>query len=184
MRKGSESISKDGEERKTLELKRLVTFEIAIVVIVLVLVLIFVGVTPYLVSSTESDKIGVFNEKEYARNTVSLVAGQKASCRFNYSAFDPAILVIDLDFQSWTTPGFLSLYCNGILVVTIEATQRNPNVQLTTVTVSGYDLVRPHYQLSPVFNIYTYGNEITFSSATDNGYEGIFSYTISIRGSR
>ena len=150
----------------------------------LILVLIFVGVTPYLVSSAVTDKIGVFNQKEYVRNTVSLVAGQKASCRFNYSTFDPAILVINLAFQSWTTPGFLSLYCNGILVVTIQATQRNPIVQLTTVTVSGYDLVRPYYQLSPAFSAYTYGNEITFASTTDNGYEGIFSYTVSVRGSR
>jgi hypothetical protein len=171
--------------RKTsLELKRLLTLEIVLVIVVLVGVLIFVGVTPYLVSSKETDKIAVFNQKEYAQNTVSLIAGQKATCRFNYSTFDPAILVIDLDFQSWKTPGYLALYCNGILVVTIVATPNNPNVQLTTITVSGYDLVKPHYQLSSLFTSYAYGNEITFASAIDNGFEGIFSYTVSVRGSR
>ena len=171
--------------RKTnLELKRLVIFEIVLVVVILTVVLIFVGVTPYLVPSKEADKIGVFNQKEYTQNTVTLLAGQRTSCRFNYSTFDPAILVIDLTFQSWKTPGNLALYCNGILVVTIVATPRNPNVQLTTITVSGYDLVRPQYQLSSLFSTYTYGNEITFASAIDNGYEGIFSYTVSIRGSR
>src|SRR5512136_1133798 len=139
----------------TLQLKRLVTLEIILVVIVLMAVLFFVGVTPYLTSSKESDKIGVFNQKEYVQNTVSLVAGQKASCRFNYSTFDPAILVIDLAFQSWTIPGQLAVYCNGILVVTIVAVPVNPNVQLTTVTVSGYDLVRPQYQLSNLFSTYT-----------------------------
>lgn len=167
-----------------MKLKNIVTLEIILVVAVLIVVLVVVGVTPYLASSRENDNIGVFNQKEFAQNTISLVAGQRASCRFNYSTFDPAILVIDLAFQSWNTPGQLALYCNGILVVTIEATQRNPNVQLTTVTVSGYDLVRPHYQLSSLFSTYTYGNEITFASAVDNGYEGIFSYTISVRGSR
>ncbi len=168
----------------TLQLKRLVTLEIIIVAIVLIAVLVFVGVTPYLASSRESDKIGVFNQKEYVQNTVSLIPGEKSSCRFNYSTFDPAILVVNLAFQSWKTPGHLALYCNGILVVTIEATPRNPNVQLTTVTVSGYDLVKPQYQLSSLFSTYTYGNEITFASTTDEGYEGIFSYTINIRGSR
>ena len=168
----------------TLQLKRLVTLEIVLVVIVLIAVLVFVGITPYLASSMESNKIEVFNQKKYVENTVSLVAGQKASCRFNYSTFDPAILVVDLAFQDWKTPGHLSLYCNGILVVTIEATPRNPDVQLTTITVSGFDLVKPQYQLSGLFSTYTYGNEITFASATEKGYEGIFSYTISIRGSR
>ncbi len=171
-------------EETQLDLKRVVAFEIILVAIVLFAVLVLVGLTPYLISSKESDKINVFSQKEYAQNTVSLVAGQKASCRFNYSTFDPAILVIDLTFQSWNTPGRLALYCNGILVVTIEATSRNPTVQLTTVTVSGYDLVRPQYQLSSIFTTYTYGNEITFASAEDNGFEGIFGYKISVRGSR
>ena len=152
--------------------------------VVLVVVLAFVEITPYLVSSNQNNQIGVFDQREFAKNTVSLLAGQKASCRFNYSSFDPAILVVDLAFQSWQTPGYLSLYCNGILIVTIEATQRNSNVQLTSITVSGYDLVKPHYQLSQVFSTYTYGNEISFVSSVEKGYEGTFSYKISIRGSR
>ena len=167
-----------------MNLKKTFIVEIAAVVVVIILVMVFVEVTPYLTSSKQSNQIGVFNQKEFTQNTVSLMAGQKTSCRFNYSTFDPAILVVDLSFQSWQTPGYLSMYCNGIFVVTIEATQRNPDVQLTTITVSGYDLVKPHYQLSSLFNTYTYGNEITFASSKDNGYEGIFSYTISIRGSR
>jgi len=167
-----------------LKLKKIITLEIASVAVVLVVVLAFVEITPYLVSSNQNNQIGVFDQREFAKNTVSLLAGQKASCRFNYSSFDPAILVVDLAFQSWQTPGYLSLYCNGILIVTIEATQRNSDVQLTSITVSGYDLVKPHYQLSQVFSTYTYGNEISFVSSVEKGYEGTFSYKISIRGSR
>ena len=167
-----------------MKLKKIITLEIASVAVVLVVVLAFVEITPYLVSSNQNNQIGVFDQREFAKNTVSLLAGQKASCRFNYSSFDPAILVVDLAFQSWQTPGYLSLYCNGILIVTIEATQRNSDVQLTSITVSGYDLVKPHYQLSQVFSTYTYGNEISFVSSVEKGYEGTFSYKISIRGSR
>ena len=167
-----------------MKLKKIITIEIASVAVVLVVVLAFVEITPYLVSSNQNNQIGVFDQREFAKNTVSLLAGQKASCRFNYSSFDPAILVVDLAFKSWQTPGYLSLYCNGILIVTIEATQRNSNVQLTSITVSGYDLVKPHYQLSQVFSTYTYGNEISFLSSVEKGYEGTFSYKISIRGSR
>ncbi len=165
-------------------MKKTITLEITLVVVILVVVLIIVQFTPYLASSSQNDKVGVFNQKPYVQNTVSLLAGQKASCRFNYSSFDPAILVIDLTFESWLTPGYLSLYCNGVLIVTIEATPRNPDVQLTTVTVSGYDLVKPHYQLTGLLTTYTYGNEISFLSTVNNGYEGIFGYKISIRGSR
>ncbi len=167
-----------------MKLKKIITLEIVSVVIVLVVAILFVQLTPYLVSSANSDQIDAFSQKEFAKNVVSLTHGQRSMCRFNYSTFDPAILVVDLDFQSWETPGYLSLYCNGIFIVTIEATQRNPVVQLTTITVSGYDLVKPHYQLSSSFSTYTYGNEISFVSDIDKGYEGTFNYKISVRGSR
>ncbi len=172
------------ERLENLKLKRMVTVELVSAVAIVVVVLLVVQTTPYLASSKPSSQIGVFNQKEYVQNTVSILAGQKTSCRFNYSSFDPAILVIDLDFQNWQTSGNLALYCNGIHIVTIEATQRNPEVQLTTITVSGFDLVKPHYQLSALFSTYTYGNEISFSSPLTSGYEGTFSYKISIRGSR
>jgi len=167
-----------------LKLKKAITLEIMFVAVVLVVVLVIVQLTPFLISADRSEQIGVFNQKEYGSNTVSLLASGRTSCKFNYSTFDPAILVVDLTFHSWQKPGYLSLYCNGVLVVTIEATPRNPHVQLTTVTVSGYDLVRPHKQLSYIFNTYVFQNEVYFYSTAENGFEGVFSYKISIRGSR
>ena len=167
-----------------MNLKKAFIVEIAAAVVVIVLVTVLVEVTPYLASSTQSDQIGVFNQREYAQETVTLQAGQRASSQFNYTSYDPAILVVDLKFQDWQTPGYLSLYCNGILIVSFDATPRNPDVQLTTVTFSGYDLVKPPPPKLGISLVFAYGNEIALLSPERNGYEGTFSYKISIRGSR
>ncbi len=47
-----------------------------------------------------------FSIKEnYAQETVTLQSGQRASSRFNYTTYDPAILVVDLKFQDWQKSG-------------------------------------------------------------------------------
>jgi hypothetical protein len=162
-----------------LKLKKLFAIEISVFVAVLVVVLFFVEVTPYLASSKPDSQIGMYNEKMFAKGTAILSIGQTASAQFNYSTYDPAILVVDLAFQDWQTPGHLSIYCNGRLIATILATSNNPTVHLTTISVSGWDWVKP-----PSINSFTYGNEVTFVSETETGYEGTFSYQIDIRGSR
>jgi hypothetical protein len=162
-----------------LKLKKLLFVEIATVAIVLVAILFFVEVSPYLASSKPNSQIGLYNQKEFARDNVTLAVGQTAGAQFNYSSYDPAILVIDLAFQNWQTPGYLSLYCNGRIIATIYASSSNPTVRFTTISVSGWDWVKP-----PSLNSFTYGNEVTFSSDPQNGYEGTFDYQISIRGSR
>ena len=162
-----------------MKLKKLLFVEIAAVAIVLVVILFFVEVSPYLASSKPNSQIGLYNQKEFARGNVTLTVGQTAGAQFNYSSYDPAILVIDLAFQNWQTPGYLSLYCNGLIIATIYASSSNPTVRFTTISVSGWDWVKP-----PSLNSFTYGNEVTFSSEPQNGYEGTFDYQISIRGSR
>jgi hypothetical protein len=165
-------------EGANLNVKKVFAIEITSIAIIIALVLVFVEVTPFLVSS-QQESIGVYNEKEFAHGTLTLVQGQSASAQFNYSTYDPAILVIDLLFQDWQVQGFLSLYCNGRLIVTIHATPNNPIVHFTTISVSGWDWVKP-----PSLNTATYGNEVTFDSDPTNGYSGSFSYKIDIRGSR
>jgi hypothetical protein len=162
-----------------LKLKKLITIEIASVVAILLVIMVFVEVTPYLASSKPNSQIGVYNEKVFAKDNVTLALGQMASAQFNYSTYDPAILVVDLVFQNWQAQGALSVYCNGRLVATINATPDNPTVRLTSISVSGWDWVKP-----PSVNSFTYGNEVTFVSEPGNGYEGTFSYQIDIRGSR
>jgi hypothetical protein len=167
-----------------LNLKKLFMAEIAIVIVVVVVVAVVVEITPYLAASNQNGQIGVFNQRLYTQKTVTLQSGQIASSRFNYTTYDPAILVVDLKFQDWQKTGYLSIYCNGILVDTFCATPSNPSVKSTTVTFSGYDLVKPPSAKLGVIYQFEYGNEITFMSPTENGYEGTFNYQISIRGSR
>ncbi len=167
-----------------MNLKKLLIVEIASVIVVVVLIAVFVGVTPYLASSGQNGQIGVFNQREYIQKTTSIQPGQIASARFNYTTFDPAILVVELNFQDWQKTGKLSLYCNGILIDTFDVTPNNPYVKSTTVTFSGFDLVKPPSSRLGITYQFAYGNEITFLSPIETGYEGTFNYQISIRGSR
>ena len=50
------------------------------------------------------------------------------------------------------------------LLVTFEATPKNPYVELTTVTFSGYDLVKPPPSKLTVSFAFAYGNEISILS--------------------
>jgi hypothetical protein len=167
-----------------VNLKKLFVAEIAIVIVVVVVVVAFVEITPFLAASNQNGQIGVYNQRVYDQKTVTLQYGQVASSRFNYSTYDPAILVVDLKFQDWQKAGNLSVYCNGILIDTIYASPSSPEVKTTTVTFSGYDLVKPPSAKLGIIYQYEYGNEITFISPYQNGYEGTFSYQIAIRGSR
>jgi hypothetical protein len=167
-----------------LNLKKLFLAEIAMVVIVVVIVVILVGITPYLAASNQNGQIGVYNQRVYAQKTVTLQSGQVASSRFNYTTYDPAILVVNLKFQDWQKSGNLSVYCNGILIDTFYASPSTPDLKSTTVAFSGYDLVKPPSAKLGIIYQYDYGNEITFISPYQNGYEGTFNYQISIRGSR
>ncbi len=167
-----------------MNLKQAFVGEVAAAVVIILVVTVVVEVTPYLASSKQSGQIGVFNQREFARDTVTLTAGQRASSQFNYTTYDPAILVAGLHFENWEKPGYLSMYCNGVLIVSFNATPNNPDVQLTTVTFSGYDLVKTPPPNLGVSLLFAYGNEVSFLSSEDNGYSGTFSYQISIRGSR
>lgn len=167
-----------------LNLRKLFIVEIAVVIVAIVLVAVFVEITPFLAASNQTGQIGVFNQRKYAQETVTLVAGQRVGSQFNYTIYDPAILVVDLTFQDWQKPGLISMYCNGILIVTFEATPSNPYVELTSVTFSGFDIVKPPASKLAQSFVFAYGNEISFFSPDENGYEGTFNYQINIRGSR
>ena len=162
-----------------MNLKKLFAVEIASVVIIIAVILVVVEVTPYLASASQNNQIGMYNQKEYAKGTITLAKGQSASAQFNYTTYDPAILIVDIAFQTWQTPGSLSLYCNGRIIATIQAKPDNPNVRTSTISFSGWDYVK-----SPSIDAFTYGNEVSFVSDFENGYAGDFSYQISIRGSR
>jgi hypothetical protein len=169
-----------------LKLKKLMVVEISVVVIVFVSILLFVEITPYLASANSESQIGTYNQRLFLQGNATLSAGHSVSAWFNYSSFDPPILVLELTFLSWQTPGSLLVYCNGLRIATIEASPDKPNVVLTAVAVSGIDLVKTRadliYPAPP--NAYTFGNQVAFAPNPGDGYEGSFSYRISLRGSR
>ena len=169
-----------------MNLKKLFVVEIAIAVLVIVVVATFVGITPYLESSDATGQIGVFKQREYAKETATIQRGQTTVSKFNYDTYDPAILKIDVEFQDWKKPGNLSLYLNYVLIDSFEATPQNPSYKTTTITFSGFDLVKPppaDLGMSSSAQFFAI-NLLYFESPTEGGYEGTFSYQVSIRGSR
>lgn len=163
-----------------MKLRKLVLFEVAAVVVVLVIVMVFVELTPYLVSSAKDASIGVYKEREFERGNATITKGQTfRAAYFNYSTFDPAILVLNLDFQTWQSPGTLTIAVNGKVFASIVASPEKPKMNLNVISVSGADWVSTTSIYSPVF-----GNAISFTSDKGEGYEGTFSYQINVRGSR
>ena len=163
-----------------MNLKKLLILEIAIAVIVLVLVIFLLGALPFLASSKQNSSIGLYNEKVYGNGTLTLARGQTvAATQFNYTTYDPVILIINVTVQNCQSPGNITFACNGKIFGSLYADAENPQATLTAISVSGADWVEPQTSYSFVF-----GNEVTFTSEPENGYEGILDYTIIIRGSR
>jgi hypothetical protein len=162
-----------------LKLGKLIVAEAFLVVVVIVVVLGVIEFMPSLNSPSQNAPIGVYHQREYGRGNATLALGEVARTQFNYTTFDPAILVLDLDFHSWKKPGVLELACNGRVFASVFASSENPRLRLNVITVSGLEWVQPKSIESFVF-----GNEITFSSVPVVGYEGSFSYEVNIRGSR
>ena len=165
-----------------MRFKKLFAVEIVLLVAIVAALLFLVEVFPFLASSELSSSITVFSQRGFANDTVTLTAGQKATARafvtFNYSTYDPSILVLDLLFNSWQNPGNLSIYCNDKIITTIYASSEKPQVTLNTVSFSGLDWVD-----SPTRASAGAINRIVFVS-DENGYEGTFSYKLYMRGSR
>jgi len=160
-----------------LKLKKLIVVEIVLLVAALLLVIAFVEIAPFLRSSKQKNSIGLYQEKEYARGNATLAVGESSSVRFTYSSYDPAILILDVAFLTWKSPGYLIFRCNNRVFASVFARPENSHLSLTVVSVSGREWVEPP---SSMFGV----NEIAFESELKNGYEGTFSYKISVRGSR
>lgn len=160
-----------------MKLKKLIAAEITTVALVFILLVILVDFTSYLGSSNQNDRIGLYAEKEYAAGNITVVSGEIAFVRFNYSSYEPAILVLELTFQSWESTGYLDIRCNNRAIRPIFASPENPIIRLNVVSTSGAEWVEP---LSSMFGL----NEVTFESGLENGFIGLLSYKIKLRGSR
>ena len=163
-----------------MKLKKLIITEIALVAVILVVALIVIEGIPYLEGSQQTSSVSMYQEREYDKGNFTLARGENARTRFNYSTYDPSILVIDLSFQSWQSPGNLTLLCNGKQFASFVATPEKPTISLSVISVSGQDWLRTY---SSTASNSTLDNEITFSSEPLNGYAGTFNYRIAVRGS-
>ena len=157
--------------------RRLVVVEITILVATLLLVVAIVEIVPFLNPSKQRDSIGLYQEREYAKGNVTLASGEWSSVRFTYTSYDPAILTLDIAFLTWKSPGYLILRCNNRVFASVLVQPENSSLSFTIISVSGREWIEPP---SSMFGV----NEITFESDPNNGYEGTFSYRISVRGSR
>lgn len=164
-----------------MKLKRLMIIEIATIFIALFLVIFLVEVSPLLASSNPDSSISTYKQKLFAEGTATLTPGQRATARalttFSYSNYDPAIIVLDILFLSWQNPGNISIYCNDRYLATIYATPEKPKMTLNVFSLSGLDWVE-----SPTLTTSSAINRVVFASEV--GYEGSFSYSLYIRGSR
>ena len=160
-----------------VKLKKIFAMEIALVLVVITITIVFVELTPYLASSFENGSIDAFKQKSYPKGTLSLVRGKSVTVPFNYSSYDPSIIVLDLSFETCDKPGYLVLYCNYKEISNIFITSETSPLTLNLISVSGLDWVEPVTAMSGI-------NELLFESASQNGYEGTLTCQISLRGSR
>ena len=168
-----------------MKIGKLVLIEIVAVIIILIFVIVIVEGIPTFASSSQSDTVSMYQEKEYSRGSVVMANGETARTRFNYTTYDPAILIVKLTFHQWQTPGNITVYCNGRAFGYFIATPDRPEIQLSALSVSGADWVQPSSAAWPTIgSFFAYGNEISFVSTLQNGFAGTFDYVVSIRGSR
>jgi hypothetical protein len=160
-----------------LKLNKLIAAEIVVAALALISLVVFVDFTPYLGSSSQNNKIGLYSEKEYAKGNVTVVPGGKTFVQFSYSSYEPAILVLELTFQSWDSSGYVNIRLNNKPIPPIFASPENPIITLYVVSASGAEWVEP---LSSMFGL----NEVTFESGFADGFKGILGYRIRLRGSR
>lgn len=160
-----------------MKLKKLLIVEAIIVVLVLVLLVTFFSGASYLGSSNQIDEISLYAEKEYAAGDISISRGEIKYVWFEYSSYEPVILILELRFKSWNSNGYLHIRCNNKPVKPIFVSPEKPSVNLTVVSCSGAEWVEP---LSSMFGL----NEVIFESEVENGFEGLFSYQIKLRASR
>ncbi len=163
-----------------MKLGKLMMIEASIAVLVLSIAIAAVELTPYLDSSNQNASIGLYHSRDFGKGIITIERGERMrGVSFNYSTYDPAILSIDITTQTCQTPGTLNVACNGKIFAKVAITSENPRIILTAITFSGAEWVEPYYIYSR-----TIGNEISFTSEREEGFEGTFTYQINIRGSR
>ncbi len=161
-----------------MKLKKLILADITILAVVVVSVLALIQLNPSL-ESRRNEQIGMYNEKRLFTSAITLNQGEIASTEFNSTSYEPVVLVITLVFQNWSTPGYVSIYCNGRDIVTLLASPQNPQITLEAMTFANIEWVGPPSAYSSFFT-----NSLQFASTYGDGFEGSLLCQISLRGTR
>ncbi len=161
-----------------MKLGKLFAAELAVVLVALIVVVVVVEVNPALAGSEQSQNIGAFKEKLYVQDTVSIAKGESWGTSFEYSSYEPAILLMYVSFTDVQAPGYLGVTCNGRYVGRVYGNEKS-HTSLSAISMAGAEWVKPPSAYSEAFT-----NQIIFSSDADKGFAGTFSYQISLKGSR
>jgi len=158
-----------------LKLGKLFFAELAIVIVALIVAVVVVEVSPNL--SKRSTTIGAYNAKAYATDTIAILKGEAFSTSFDYSGYEPAILVIDVTASDVQSQGYLSFVCNGRFLSSVYVSSDNQRASISAITLAGAEWVK-----SPSAYTEAYSNQIDFLSDSDTGFEGTFDYQIDLKG--
>lgn len=153
-------------------MQRLLVIEVVSLISLGILAVSFVNVNPIL-DTNSGAPLGLFSERRYTNGTITLARGGEAFGLFRYNSYEPVILTLNIEYLSVEKSGYLTVYCNGRVGGTVLVTSSSGPVQLTLVTTAGVDWVKANSQ-----------NAVMFKSPASDGFEGQFSYVVSLRGSR
>jgi hypothetical protein len=160
-----------------VKLKGVFILEIAIIIGLLVGAITFLLLMPELGSTQQYESLDSYTQKTNPIHYITIIKDQPGLVRFNYTSYDPSIIVLDLYFDSIEKPGDFDIFCNYKHVTTVTVTPESKNTTINLVSFSGLDWVEP---LTSMFGL----NDLVFESSDSNGFLGTISYQISFRGSR
>ena len=160
-----------------MKLRGLFVIEIGIIVAIIVSAVAFLLLLPGLGSSQQYESMDSYSQKTTPMKYISIINDQPGLVRFNYTSYDPSIIVLDLYFDSIEKPGDFDVFCNYRHVATVSVTPETKKTTLNLVSFSGLDWVEP---MTSMFGL----NDLVFESKDSNGFLGAISYQISFRGSR
>jgi hypothetical protein len=160
-----------------VKLNKLVLFEIVFLAAVLIAVMTAFILIPSLQPSNQDTLIEVYSARTFPKYNVTLARDTLAIVPFEYSSYEPAIILLEVSFQTCDEPGYMNLYCNYRKVASIYVSAETPPLAFNMISVSGSDWVEKPSVM--------YGqNELLFESTSQNGYAGNLTYQITLRGSR
>lgn len=160
-----------------MKLKKILVFEILSFVAVLLMIMATLKLIPSLQPSQQNTSIELYSARSLPKHTITLASGGSATLPFIYSSYDPAIIILELSFQTCEEPGYLTLYCNYRRIASIFVNPETPPLFFNLISVSGSDWVEIS---TGMFGL----NELLFMSESQNGYAGTLTYQITLRGSR